>query len=561
MAIKLYLSHQTESLLDKLQENLQGPGGDPFFSPPIILPNPNLAKWVKLRLADKNGISANLGGQYLESLLWSLLSQMYGLKSELPAKMLRVNDLAQFVFACFSLEKLESNSVLKKYLLPYLSDGTGSISPGKKVEFSYHLANLFLEYEYSRPGNPEAGQKGLLDAWPQRDFFQQIDYPNQRRRQTASNEIWQREIYSLIFGEGQMLDAFSKASGYELLSMPRLEKKLESWGGVRTLLAQIPMFSKLSQGLHLFGTSGLGLYHRQLIHRLSGQLDFYVYILNPCSQFWEDATPKALNRWERLSNQKKGWFSLKQKEEVPEELDNALPEENSLLVKWGKYGRESIHLWCQSNDYDFEYLLPENLNKKYSNIFKTLQRCIVLRKAGKSRKDFPPMEQDNSLQIWECPDKIREVENLWNSIIWNLKTNPSLKLNDIAVFVPNLDNYRSQIEQVFLSKNPGEPGYLPFHYGDGSAASSSYINAVRQIIRLLRGQFSRPEILEYFKNPLVRQKLSLGKEELEVWKNWISELNIYRSFDGEHRQRRGELNQELHSFIHGIKRLQLGRIS
>ena len=77
MPINLFFSNHTEKLLEKLAENLKREWTDPFISPILVIPNKNMAKWIKLRLADRNKIIANLNCQYLEKVLIDNINLLY----------------------------------------------------------------------------------------------------------------------------------------------------------------------------------------------------------------------------------------------------------------------------------------------------------------------------------------------------------------------------------------------------------------------------------------------------------------------------------------------------
>ena len=72
MPSRLYFSNSLAALADRLIAGLDG--ADPLEAPVIAMPTPALRGWLQTRIAEKNGIAANLDFQLLESLLWQRLA-------------------------------------------------------------------------------------------------------------------------------------------------------------------------------------------------------------------------------------------------------------------------------------------------------------------------------------------------------------------------------------------------------------------------------------------------------------------------------------------------------
>jgi exonuclease V gamma subunit len=76
MGIEVFFSNLLETLVEELDAVLNSEyqyKENIFKAPLVIIPNANIAKWIKLQLARKSGIVMNIDFQYLESGLWSLL--------------------------------------------------------------------------------------------------------------------------------------------------------------------------------------------------------------------------------------------------------------------------------------------------------------------------------------------------------------------------------------------------------------------------------------------------------------------------------------------------------
>ena len=79
MSIQIYFSNQVRALGDQLGINLlneRQSRKDPFWAPSVIVPNPNLKKWLQLHIADQQDVVANVEFEFLEEGLWKLISQV-----------------------------------------------------------------------------------------------------------------------------------------------------------------------------------------------------------------------------------------------------------------------------------------------------------------------------------------------------------------------------------------------------------------------------------------------------------------------------------------------------
>ena len=75
--VHVWYSNQLERLADRLIENLTATGSEPaarlFAMPPIIVPNLNIATYLKYEIARGAGIAAGLKFQMTEEFLGSLI--------------------------------------------------------------------------------------------------------------------------------------------------------------------------------------------------------------------------------------------------------------------------------------------------------------------------------------------------------------------------------------------------------------------------------------------------------------------------------------------------------
>ncbi|MDQ3002737.1 MAG: exodeoxyribonuclease V subunit gamma [Fibrobacterota bacterium] len=570
MSAQLYFSNSPAVLLDKLSLNLDW--SDPFRSPHIATPTPAMKRWVQMRLAEKRGIIANVDFLQLERTLWQRLEALdleHVVAFRKPARLLDEQGLQLLILGL--LRRLPP-PVAREYL-DKAGAGTGreSVYARRLCQLSRKLAGFFREYEYSRV--QEHGYQGLAHQWKLgRDCF--LDYlkdsAKSLRLQVETLEHWQKEIYHELFRSGGLRDALGESQGQYQYTLPQYAEMV--LGQKRK-----PADPKREPpGYHLFGLSQISPFHRSLIQRLADKdglqgrhADFFIYSLNPCAEYWEDAlTPGERHRQqENLFRQKKyhSWRQLGEEEKTriciateriqAEEL--LLEEnENPLLSQWGKPGRENIQLWCQVTRYDFfEYFCEAETR----TLLSTVQDSVLHRRGRLPDEERVP--QDDSLQILACPEIHREVETVHQGILDSLFRDPTLRPDDIAVLVPDMNKYRHVIAAVFGRSEEGDPGHIPFNLSDASASSESdYARAVLQLFELARGRFSRRELFALAANPCFRSGLGLDDSILQAWSGWTSKLNIFHGFDEDDKRKRGYAPEALHTWTHGIDRLILGTV-
>ena len=192
-------------------------------------------------------------------------------------------------------------------------------------------------------------------------------------------------------------------------------------------------------------------------------------------------------------------------------------------------------------------------------LLSTIQDSVLHRRGRLPDEERVP--QDDSLQILACPEIHREAETVHQGILAALLRDPSLRPDDVAVLVPNMEKYRHVLTAVFGRTAEGDPGHVPFNLSDSSAsAESDYARAVRHLFALSRGRFSRKEVFALAANPCFRGGSDLDDAALRAWSGWTSKLNIFHGFDGEDKRLRGYAADTLHTWTHGLERLVLGTV-
>ena len=522
MTIALYFSNQLDQLADKFSDVVTDEirGKDNILAPPVVIvPNANLAKWLQLVLADKNSIFMNVGFQYLEAGLWGMLAALDSGENK-PDMM--DNDHLK-ILLLYILQNLNRSDVDYLPITQYLFGEEEAKRPDDAArlwQLSEKIAHLFKEYEFHRTD--------MIRKWA-------MSTP-----ETEGMERCQQRLYARL-----------KILRDELAS--RTEKQLLSTMEYADLvLADSRKYkgkAPVPQSVHFFGLSQISNFHLTLIGRLQNYYTIHIYAMNPSQEFWEDIKTPREKRWIQRKNVKS--LALQTAEQDQGELFRQT--DNALLAAWGKPGRESVRLMCQLTDYDFNACFTTV--KQPSGILQRIQNDILT--LSSAAKKAERLSQDRSLQIIACPGIYREVETVYNSILFNLEQDDTLQLTDIAILVPDISAYKPVFDSVFNRR----PRQLAYNLVDSHAEIESiYGKAVLAILKLATGRFSRNEVFDLILNPCFMSRWNIGPDEVQAWVNWTTELNIFHTFDSHSKTARGYPASGNFTWQQGLERLRLSRI-
>ncbi len=522
MAIELYFSNQLNQLADKFSDIVADENrskANIFNAPVVIVPNANLAKWLQLFLAKKNSIFMNVDFQYLEAGLWGMIAELDS--SENKPEMLD-NDLLK-ILLLYALQNLKSNASDFLPVTQYLMGAEGHKNPdyaARLWQLSEKLAHLFQEYEFHRIG--------MIQKWLDETAIQE------------SMELCQKQLYLKL---KTLRNELESRTGKQLLSLMEYADKVLSKSKPDTGKAVDNKF------IHFFGLSQISDFHLKLIGRLQPYYTIFIYALNPSKEFWEDIKTLREKPWVQRKNVKT--FAIQTEEKEQGELFQR--DDNALLAAWGKPGRESIRLLCELTDYDFNACFTAQ--KPATGILQRIQNNILT--LSSKARETEKLSQDRSLQIVACPSVYREVETVYNSILFNLEQNTDLQLTDIAILVPNISAYKPVFDSVF-NRNPK---CLAYNLVDSYAEIESvYGKAILGILTLATGRFSRNEVFDLILNPCFTSRWKIGQDEVQAWANWTEALNVFHTFDREAKIAKGYPASGIHTWKQGLQRLRLSRI-
>lgn len=358
----------------------------------------------------------------------------------------------------------------------------------RTAQLAMRVARLFEGYAYSRPE--------MLREWTANPGLPEGD-----------PERWQRALWLHLRNKAEEL--------------PLAE-----------CLAQLPRPAEgaMPSEVHVFGLSYVARVFQWAFAELARWTDVRLYVLNPCREFWEDVPSTSEKRWaQRVAP------------------DIELPDDDSSLLSWwGRPAREHVHLLNEITSADFvdAFEAPQR-----DSVLHALQLDVLERAP---EPEAPEFRADGSVTWLACAGPRREVEVVADEI-WSLvEADPTLRFNQIGVFVhPDARSaYLPHIHSVFQ-----EAGSLPHHVVDLPLIQESAVaDAALRLLELLGSEFRRPEVLMVLTHPALRVPDGVDRAR---WARLVDRLGIFHGIDRD--DHAGTyIDRDVVNWDQGVKRLVLG---
>jgi exodeoxyribonuclease V gamma subunit len=534
--IRLHYSNRLENLIAPLSEAVADhQRRDPLERISIVVPNRVVEQFVRHRLAESNGVAANLEFPFLRSYLARVLQS-----TDKNLKILEADELQLVLFECLRSPSHRDDADLKP-ARDYIHGGskTDADVELRTLLLAAQLARLFREYSISRRRMIQkwrAARRSDLDAM-------------------SETERWQRHLWQLVFdSHGRVREEWLRIRETRLMLLPDAFAAIEE----RHLKASMP------KTLHVFGASYAGNAYADIFAQLGALGDIRIYALNPCREFWEDVDTSRRNLLA-------GWAHRNDKvgDQLVESEDpfslNGLSDPPALRL-WGRPGREYIRLLNEVSQCDFAPLFsdPVSNESETPTLLEQLQHSILDREPERAQvENVNGKHPEPRISFLACPGIRREAEIVANEIWSLIRCNEKLaadgkaerlRFHEIAVLLPDsaVDDYVAQIESVFRKQHR-----IPIDLVSRSIAGASRVaEAVDLLLQLPSGRFSRAEMIRLLTHPALNNE-SEGGIDIEKWRRWSETLGIFFGAD-DFDLKDTYIPPGLYHWDQAIKRLALG---
>jgi exodeoxyribonuclease V gamma subunit len=285
-----------------------------------------------------------------------------------------------------------------------------------------------------------------------------------------------------------------------------------------------------------FGIASLPPSYLQLVGALADAIDVHMFVPSPSMGWWAE-----IRRHRRRA--------------APEDLSIVGDDGHPLLASLGSLGG------------DFQRLLetecayvepPDELYREPTadTMLGALQADILhLRTADTAR---PIADDDESIAVFSCHSRLREVEVLHDRVLALLAADPTLEPRDIAVYLTDVDGYAPLVEAVF-ERDRDDPTFVPFSIADRSPrASNPTLEAWLRILALVGGRMTASEILDLLALEPVAARFGFAAEDLDRIGRWVDEAGVRWGIDAAHRAEHGQPAIDENTWRFGLRRLLLG---
>ncbi|MCP4181138.1 MAG: exodeoxyribonuclease V subunit gamma, partial [bacterium] len=499
---RLYMSNRLDSFVDQYYKILNS---NSLFEEKvyIVVQNKSIGEWLKLEIASRCGVSANLNIMLPENAVRTFIHSFNLGRTALTDQsgdgeksVLFMDNLKIIIYKKLE-EILQTDSrrmnitdpvyrSLENYVkgLSTKENDFETINSLRLYQLSDSIAGLFYYYGMNC--------RELTSNWEKGYSF----FPSEADDAIKDHEKWQMALWNELFKED---------SPYVHLSSI-----------LSSIVDNKDIYDGESCRIILFGSTFMGDSSLRFFNHLSIFIDIEHFILSPCSNS-EPLKMDLLSRWGSLF----GGF-------------------NSLI--------SSSSFYCRKQDK--KSFVPNNRN----TVLGELQNRIL----NNDNSDYIYIadDSDESIKIISTTGKWREVEALKNRILRLLDNDNNLKLTDIGILAPDINDYANYIEALFPST---ESVNLPFNIIDLKGDEDSpFIRAFLALLNLAGARFTREELFSLFSNRCFAEKNSISSAEYDLWLDLCSSVNIKWAVDERHKKEMNIKGGRFNSWQSGFDRILEG---
>jgi len=533
----LYLvqSNKMECLADSLISCLQetagcgplGQGTSVFDSEQILVQSPGMSQWLKIQIAEKLGIAANIDFPLPSSFIWQLYQHHV---PNLPEKSAFTKPNLTWKLMSILPTMLEQPEFAA--IEQYLSDS----QPLKLYQLAGKIADVYDQYLVYRPDwiiHWEAGHN---------------DLPDTNDLSICASHPWQPILWRALVTNSEALgeSPFHRANLHHTL----LEALHNPVNQKSTAEAEKPLM--------VFGISAMPMQQLEVLSALAETRDVLIFWFNPSQHYWGDIVDKKTQAKAQLK-------AIDNSELAGVEF---LDIGNPLLASWGKLGRDYqdmlLSFELQQQD-DFVDIHPECLLQHIQSDVNQLQFRATADELDASEllsngTAYPKVEitpTDSSLQIHACHSKVRELEILHDQLLKRFNDNPDWHPGDVIVMMPDVATYAPFIEGVFGAVDSKLA--IPYAISDRNVGQvSPLLSSFLQLMKLHQSRLTLSEVLSLLEVPAVQRKFAIDPQEFELLQHWLTDAGVRWGWNDHDKKRWNLPAEKQNTWVFGLQRLLAG---
>ena len=471
------------------------------------------------KLADARGIASGVRPRYWTSFYWRLVEHITGYTprgEQTPLNNTAIRwHLYTYLYRHGDTILADPAHPLHPHLHQHWPDATRLTADMTRRLWHYsgQLANLYSHYLNQRPD--------WLDAW-QHDPPPALDDLLQGsglQRQPA----WLAGHYREHYQQQHRLWQATLAATYAA----RAERIRTFW---HKLAHDDAVRDKLPPYIPLYAPTNLTETTLRTLIRLGAYSEVRLYHLTAADGEYSDIVD---SRWLRR---------LKLRDPARAEAQH-YDHGNTLLSRYGKQQRDRARLL-------HAYSTDENTTQHdapaitVNNLLSAVQADI--RSQNETHTAAAPHDaHDDSLRIHACHGTLRQAETLRGDIIAWLNADPTRRLSDILILLPDPIAEQSVLRAVFPGSGDYDGYRLPARIvGTPDTGTTSLWHSLAGHYTHLNGRYDAPTITDWLHNDDTAQSLGSDHEHIQRITTALIQAGYKRGFDSEH------LQQTLHPDDH-----------
>lgn len=494
--LHLHHGNRLERHLERLARITTDPLPDPFEPERVVVQNQGMGRWIAQRLAERNGICANLQFPLPARFFWDLLDAWLG---DLPRE--SAFDRESLLWRLMALLPGQLDDPAFAEPRRYLAEGPVEL---KRYQLCRRVADLFDQYLVYRPEWILAWERGEEDHWQAR--------------------LW------------RVLREHTEGPHRAGL-LARLRETLAEGRGPAGVLPGRVSF---------FGLTALAPAYLEMLGALGERSDVHLFLLEPSREYWADLVPER----ERARRRAHAFRSGRQ------DTTALLDVGNPLLASMGHAGQELLDLLLElpAQDHD-DFVAPLG-----EGLLARVQRDIldlVDRRQPQPQGRKPLQAQDASLSVHVCHGRMREVQVLHDRLLRAFDELDGLQPRDVVVMAPDIDAYAPYVDAVFGAAEGSRA--IPWSISDRRAAAQGPLPAAfLQLLRLPASRLAASEVAALLEVPALQRRFGLDAPAVERLRTWVRESAIRWGADADMRVGLGLPGEDAGSWAFGLRRLFLG---
>ncbi|WP_438463430.1 exodeoxyribonuclease V subunit gamma [Marinomonas sp. PE14-40] len=497
----------------------------PFAKEHILVQSPGMAQWLKMQLAQEQGVAAGYEFPLPSTFVWRCFQQAL---QDIPGQ-------SEFnkPFLVWRLMRLLDNRLEEaefQQLAWYLAEDDSQL---RRFQLCSSIADIYDQYLVYRPD--------WIAAWEEGN--QAKDLPKSKDQDQAWQSILWRDLVADVASYDQSL--YHRANLLEALE---------------EVVRSKPKPPAIPQRVYIFGVSALPPNTLQSLRLLaeSNWIDMHLFLQNPCQYYWGDIVDK--NYLGRVLNKQANKPGLNQ--------DTLHLDANPLLASWGRLGRDYIGELQAFANQQLEVFESYCDDDSQASLLNRIQQDVLelnnhgaLEERSLASSDshykYPIANDDNSVAVQVCHSSLREVEVLHDSLLALFEKDPHLTPKDVIVMLPDVNQYSPFVQAVF-GQAPQQQS-IPYSLIDQAAGMENpVVDAYVTLLSLADSRFTLSELVSVLEVPAVLARFGIQVHQVERIRQWCSEVGIRWGLDESTATDLDLPSQAHNTWQNGLDRMLLG---